>query len=51
MPTPLDLVLQENLERLRAEQGLESLLELTKDLHVYPDLHGQPSKRFELAYG
>ena len=37
------LVLQETLDGLQAEQGLESLLELTKDLHMYPDLHGQPS--------
>jgi hypothetical protein len=40
--TPIP-VLQETLDGLQAEQGLESLLELTKDLHMYPDLHGQPS--------
>jgi hypothetical protein len=37
---PPILVLQETLDGLQAEQGLESLLELTKDLHMYPDLHG-----------
>lgn len=34
------LVLEEELERLRKEQGVESLIELTRDLHFYPDLHG-----------
>jgi len=46
-------VLQETLDGLQAEQGLESLLELTKDLHLYPDLHGQPSTEncFEFTNG
>ncbi|KIM42840.1 hypothetical protein M413DRAFT_444492 [Hebeloma cylindrosporum] len=36
-------ILQDILDSLQAEQGLESLLELTKDLHMYPDLHGNRS--------
>ena len=43
LPSTFIPVLQETLDGLQAEQGLESLLELTKDLHMYPDLHGQPS--------
>ena len=34
------LVLEERLEKLRVENGAESLTELIKDLHVYPDFHG-----------
>ncbi|KAG6829683.1 hypothetical protein H0H92_003801 [Tricholoma furcatifolium] len=33
-------VLQETLEKLKAEQNVETLTELTKDLHMYPDFHG-----------
>ncbi|KAL7282009.1 Pentulose kinase [Trametes coccinea BRFM310] len=36
-------VLQAELEKLRAEEQVESLTELTKDLHFYPDLHGNRS--------
>jgi hypothetical protein len=36
----LSLVLEERLEKLRVENGVESLTELIKDLHVYPDFHG-----------
>ena len=35
------LVLHDELEKLRKENGAESLTELTKDLHFYPDLHGK----------
>lgn len=34
------LVLAERLESLRVEAGVQSLVELTKDIHFYPDLHG-----------
>lgn len=33
-------VLEEILEQLRVESGANSLTELTKDLHIYPDFHG-----------
>ena len=33
-------VLHDELERLREEAKAETLTELTKDLHFYPDLHG-----------
>lgn len=33
-------VLADQLEKLRIEAGAESLTELTKDMHFYPDLHG-----------
>ncbi|OBZ71867.1 hypothetical protein A0H81_08080 [Grifola frondosa] len=36
-------VLQAELEKLRVEAGAESLTELTKDMHLYPDLHGNRS--------
>ncbi|KAG8708072.1 hypothetical protein FRC09_001461 [Ceratobasidium sp. 395] len=35
------VVLAEQLETLRQEAGVESLVELTKDIHFYPDLHGK----------
>ncbi|KAF8966485.1 hypothetical protein BDZ97DRAFT_1808098 [Flammula alnicola] len=35
--------LQETLDRLRIEQGVDNLTELTKDLHLYPDFHGNRS--------
>jgi len=38
--TELHLVLQEILEKLRVENNVETLTELTKDLHIYPDFHG-----------
>lgn len=37
-------VLQEILEKLRLEKGVDSLVELTKDLHIYPDLHGETER-------
>lgn len=36
-------MLQELLETLRKKEGVESLTELTRDLHFYPDLHGNRS--------
>ncbi|KAG5650779.1 hypothetical protein H0H81_011077 [Sphagnurus paluster] len=36
-------VLQEMLEKLRVENKFETLTELTKDLHMYPDFHGNRS--------
>ncbi|KAI1785344.1 Pentulose kinase [Ganoderma leucocontextum] len=36
-------VLHDELERLREEKKAENLTELTKDLHFYPDLHGNRS--------
>ena len=37
-------VLADELERLRKEKKAESLTELTKDIHFYPDLHGQHNR-------
>jgi len=34
-------VLEELLERLQVEKGVESLTELTADMHLYPDFHGR----------
>ncbi|KIY67282.1 Pentulose kinase [Cylindrobasidium torrendii FP15055 ss-10] len=39
----IHIVLQELLEELRVRDKVESLTELTKDLHFYPDLHGNRS--------
>ncbi|KAI0334932.1 Pentulose kinase [Cubamyces sp. BRFM 1775] len=36
-------VLQAELEKLRVEEKVDNLTELTKDLHFYPDLHGNRS--------
>jgi ribulose kinase len=36
-------VLDEILEKLRVEEKVESLTELTKDIHLYPDFHGNRS--------
>ncbi|KAI0699834.1 Pentulose kinase [Cytidiella melzeri] len=36
-------VLHDELEKLRKENGAESFTELTKDMHFYPDLHGNRS--------
>ena len=33
-------VLHDELEKLRQEAQVESFTELTKDMHMYPDLHG-----------
>lgn len=33
-------VLLDELEKIRKEEGAESLTEVTKDMHMYPDLHG-----------
>ena len=34
-------VLAEELEKLRQKEGAETLTEVTKDMHLYPDLHGK----------
>ena len=34
-------VLADVLNELKAEANVETLTELTKDMHLYPDLHGQ----------
>ncbi|KAI0786483.1 Pentulose kinase [Abortiporus biennis] len=36
-------VLQDILERIRVDENVESLTEVTKDMHMYPDLHGNRS--------
>ncbi|KAJ3987591.1 Pentulose kinase [Lentinula detonsa] len=36
-------VLQDLLQKMKEENGVESLTELTKDMHFYPDLHGNRS--------
>ena len=41
--TVFPAVLHDELEKLRVEAGAESFTELTKDMHMYPDLHGTPS--------
>jgi ribulose kinase len=37
---PIHAILAERLEALKREAGLDSLTRLTKDVHFYPDLHG-----------
>ena len=37
----LSVVLDDLLESLRIENGVESYTELVKDMHFYPDLHGK----------
>ncbi|KAF9464283.1 FGGY family of carbohydrate kinase [Collybia nuda] len=39
----IHIVLRDILERLKAEKGVDTLTELTKDLHMYPDFHGNRS--------
>lgn len=39
----IHLVLRDILEKLRVENNVESLTELTKDMHMYPDFHGNRS--------
>ncbi|KAI0092507.1 Pentulose kinase [Irpex rosettiformis] len=41
--TSIHSVLHDELVKLRRENGVESNTELTKDLHFYPDLHGNRS--------
>ncbi|KAI5122182.1 hypothetical protein M0805_007079 [Coniferiporia weirii] len=41
--TSIHTVLANQLEKLRQEKGVETLTELTKHLHFYPDLHGNRS--------
>ncbi|KAF9004763.1 FGGY family of carbohydrate kinase [Cyathus striatus] len=36
-------LIQENLERLQEENKVDNFTELTKDLHMYPDFHGNRS--------
>lgn len=40
---PIHAILAERLEVLKKEAGLDSLTRLTKDIHFYPDLHGNRS--------
>jgi len=40
---PMHVVLEETLETLREDAGIDTLTELTKDMHFYPDLHGNRS--------
>ena len=39
-PAELQVVLNEKLDELVKLEGVSSRTELTKDLHMYPDLHG-----------
>ena len=41
-------VLEEKLEKLRVENKVGSLTELIKDLHIYPDFHGNAMFSFFL---
>ncbi|THH01759.1 hypothetical protein EW026_g1009 [Hermanssonia centrifuga] len=41
--TSIHEVLHDELEKLQAELGAESFTEITKDMHFYPDLHGNRS--------
>ncbi|KAI0346965.1 Pentulose kinase [Trametopsis cervina] len=41
--TSIHTVLHDELEKLRVENGVDSFTELTKDMHFYPDLHGNRS--------
>ncbi|PPR03320.1 hypothetical protein CVT24_012596 [Panaeolus cyanescens] len=41
--TTIHQVLEDTLERLRKQNNVDSLTELTKDLHIYPDFHGNRS--------
>lgn len=45
---PIHIILGETLETLREEAGMETLTELTKDIHFYPDLHGKPDPPFPI---
>lgn len=38
---PVHTILEETLEQLKTEAGFDSWTRLTKDLHFYPDLHGE----------
>ncbi|KAF8632006.1 hypothetical protein AX17_004950 [Amanita inopinata Kibby_2008] len=40
---PIHAVLEDVLQKLRAERGVDSTVELTKDVHFYPDFHGNRS--------
>jgi hypothetical protein len=37
----VDPVLDKKLDELMKLEGVSSRTELTKDLHMYPDLHGE----------
>ncbi|KAI0075433.1 Pentulose kinase [Panus rudis PR-1116 ss-1] len=41
--TNIHEVLNKELEKMRDQEGVESFTELTKDMHFYPDLHGNRS--------
>jgi len=45
---PIHVVLGETLETLREDAGMDTLTELTKDIHFYPDLHGKPVPPFPI---
>ncbi|KAM6495453.1 Pentulose kinase [Amanita muscaria] len=40
---PIHAVLEDILQNLRTERGVETNIELTKDVHFYPDFHGNRS--------
>jgi hypothetical protein len=45
-------VLEELLEKLQVEKGVESLTELMADMHLYPDFHGRfflLARRFQMS--
>ncbi|KDQ12706.1 hypothetical protein BOTBODRAFT_176136 [Botryobasidium botryosum FD-172 SS1] len=41
--TSIHKILADTLEQMRVDAGVETLTELSKDLHMYPDLHGNRS--------
>jgi hypothetical protein len=45
----MHIVLGETLETLREDSGMETLTELTKEIHFYPDLHGKPGPPFPIC--
>ena len=45
-PIYFSIVLEEKLEKLRVENNVGSLTELIKDLHIYPDFHGNTMLSF-----
>ena len=49
-PIYFSIVLEEKLEKLRVENNVGSLTELIKDLHIYPDFHGNRVLSFFLVY-
>ena len=45
----IHVVIGETLETLREDAGMETLTELTKDMHFYPDLHGKLGSPFPIS--